>query len=54
MGVAKAAIDVAATVDRGTARDFDRMAQTLLFMSDDFKDRVNAFTAASVARHRPQ
>jgi len=43
LGLAKVAIDTAATVDRQTARDFDRMAQTLLFTSDDFRDRVNAF-----------
>jgi len=52
MGLAKAAIDVAASVDRRTAREFDRMAQTMLFMSDDFKDRVNAFMEASASRHR--
>jgi enoyl-CoA hydratase/carnithine racemase len=44
LGLAKVAIDTAATVDRRTAREFDRMAQTLLFTSDEFRDRVNAFT----------
>jgi enoyl-CoA hydratase len=43
LGLAKVAIDTAATVDRRTAREFDRMAQTLLFTSDEFQDRVNAF-----------
>jgi enoyl-CoA hydratase/carnithine racemase len=43
MGLAKIAIDVAEAVDRRTAREFDRIAQTALFESDDFKDRVNAF-----------
>jgi enoyl-CoA hydratase/carnithine racemase len=43
LGLAKAGIDTAASVDRRTARDFDRLAQTLLFTSDDFRDRVNAF-----------
>ena len=43
LGLAKVAIDTAATVDRRTAREFDRMAQTLLFTSDDFQDRVTAF-----------
>jgi enoyl-CoA hydratase len=43
MGLAKVSIDAAETLDRRTAREWDRMAQTLLFMSDDFKDRVNAF-----------
>jgi enoyl-CoA hydratase len=45
LGLAKVAIDTAATVDRRTAREFDRMAQTLLFTSDDFRDHVNAFLA---------
>jgi enoyl-CoA hydratase/carnithine racemase len=43
LGLAKMAIDTAATVDRRTAREFDRMAQTLLFTSDDFKDKVSSF-----------
>jgi enoyl-CoA hydratase len=50
LGVAKVAIDTADTVDRATARVFDRFSQTLLFTSDEFKDRVNAFNAASAAR----
>ena len=43
LGLAKMAIDTAATVDRRAAREFDRMAQTLLFTSDEFRDRVNSF-----------
>ena len=50
MGLAKVVVDAANTVDRRTAREIDRMAQTMLFMSDDFKDRVNVFTSASAAR----
>jgi enoyl-CoA hydratase/carnithine racemase len=50
LGVAKIAIDTADTVDRATARVFDRFSQTLLFSSDEFKDRVNAFNRASAAR----
>lgn len=50
LGVAKIAIDTADTVDRATARVFDRFSQTLLFTSDDFKDRVNSFNRASAAR----
>jgi enoyl-CoA hydratase/carnithine racemase len=53
LGLAKVAIDAAASVDRRTAREFDRMAQTLLFMSDDYKDKVDAFNAASAARNTP-
>ena len=52
LGVAKVAIDTADTVDRATARVFDRFSQTLLFTSDEFKDRVNAFNQASAARGR--
>jgi enoyl-CoA hydratase len=51
LGLAKVVIGAADTVDRRTAREIDRLAQTMLFMSDDFKDRVNAFTAASAARN---
>jgi enoyl-CoA hydratase/carnithine racemase len=50
LGVAKVAIDTADTVDRATARVFDRFSQTLLFTSDEFKDRVNSFNQASEAR----
>ncbi len=52
MGLAKAAIATADTVDRRTAREFDRMAQSLLFQSDDFRDRVNAFMQRSAARNQ--
>ncbi len=48
-GVTKVAVDVAATVDRQTARDFDRFANTILLMSDDHAERVRAFGA----RKRP-
>jgi enoyl-CoA hydratase/carnithine racemase len=43
LGLAKVAIDTAADVDRRTARDFDRVAQTVLFMSSDYRERVDAF-----------
>jgi enoyl-CoA hydratase len=43
LGLAKITIGAADTVDRRTAREIDRLAQSLLFMSDDFKDRVSAF-----------
>lgn len=45
VGLAKVAIDVAADVDRHTARDFDRVAQSLLFASPEHKEKVNAFNA---------
>ena len=51
MGLAKVTIDAANTIDRRTARELDRMAQTTLFMSDEYKDRVNAFTTASAVRN---
>jgi enoyl-CoA hydratase/carnithine racemase len=47
LGLAKVAIDVAATVDRATAREFDRVVQTLLFSSPEFQERVNAFKQRS-------
>lgn len=50
LGWAKVAIDAAASVDHRTAREIDRLAQTTRFMSDDYRDRVNAFDAASAAR----
>jgi enoyl-CoA hydratase len=43
VGVAKVTIDAAAEVDRRTAREFDRMAQTVLFSSPDYMAKVNAF-----------
>ena len=43
VGLAKLAIDSAVTADRRTARDFDRLAQTLLFSSHDFVERQRAF-----------
>jgi enoyl-CoA hydratase len=52
LGVAKIAIDTADTVDRATARVFDRFSQTLLFTSDEFKDKVNAFNQASALRQK--
>jgi hypothetical protein len=50
LGLAKVAIDAAASVDHRTAREIDRLAQTTRFMSGDYRDRVNAFDAASAAR----
>lgn len=43
LGLAKLAIDTASEVDRRSARDFDRLAQTLLFHAPDFQNRLNAF-----------
>ncbi len=43
VGLAKLAVDTAASVDRGTARDFDRVANTVLLLSEDHKARVRAF-----------
>jgi enoyl-CoA hydratase/carnithine racemase len=54
MGLAKVTIDAANTIDRRTARELDRMAQTTLFMSDEYKDRVHAFTTASTLRNTRQ
>ena len=43
IGLAKVAIDAAAEVDRRTAREIDRLAQTLLFQSPEYMERVNRF-----------
>lgn len=43
LGMAKIAIDVAADVDRRTARNFDRLTQTVLFQSPDYQAKVEAF-----------
>jgi enoyl-CoA hydratase/carnithine racemase len=45
VGLAKVAIDAAVNMDRRTARDFDRLAQTTLFQSADYTERVAAFGA---------
>jgi enoyl-CoA hydratase len=51
MGLAKVTIDAANSIDRRTARELDRMAQTTLFMSNEYRDRVKAFTTASALRN---
>jgi enoyl-CoA hydratase/carnithine racemase len=51
VGLAKVAIAAADTVDRRTAREVDRLAQSLLFQSDDYRDRVNSFLEQSAARN---
>jgi enoyl-CoA hydratase len=43
-GAAKIAVDVAASVDRGTARDFDRYANSVLLSSDEHRSMLAAFT----------
>jgi enoyl-CoA hydratase/carnithine racemase len=42
-GVTKTAVDIAASVDRGTARDFDRYANTVLLTSDEHRSMLAAF-----------
>jgi enoyl-CoA hydratase/carnithine racemase len=42
-GVTKIAVDIAASVDRGTARDFDRYANTVLLTSDEHQSMLKAF-----------
>ena len=43
LGLAKVAIDTAAEVDRRTARELDRLAQTLLFQSAEYRAKVDQF-----------
>jgi enoyl-CoA hydratase len=52
LAAAKVAIDTAASVDRRAARDFDRFAQTTLFLSSEYQDRVHAFQQRSAERER--
>jgi enoyl-CoA hydratase/carnithine racemase len=47
MGLCKLAIDVAASSERTVARDFDRVANTLLLSSDDHRARVREFNERS-------
>jgi enoyl-CoA hydratase/carnithine racemase len=42
-GVAKTAVDIAASVDRGTARDFDRYANTVLLTAAEHQAKLAAF-----------
>ena len=50
MGLAKITVDAANSMDRRTARELDRIAQSNLIMSDDHKNRVSAFLAASTTQ----
>jgi hypothetical protein len=43
MGLAKIVIDAVPHVDRRTARDLDRLAQTPLFASPDHTNMVKGF-----------
>ena len=43
VGLAKLTIDAAAAVDRGTARDVDRIANTILVSSAEHQARIDAF-----------
>ena len=43
VGLAKVAIDIAASVDRRTAREFDRLANSSLFGSPEYRQKVEAF-----------
>ena len=43
VGLAKVAIDAAASIDRRTAREFDRLAQSALYSSSGFTEHVDAF-----------
>jgi hypothetical protein len=41
--LAKIAIDAAASIDRRTAREFDRLAQSTLLSSPEVTERVDDF-----------
>lgn len=54
VALAKLGIDIAASSDRTTARDFDRVANTVLLTSEDYVARVRAFNERSAARSQPR
>jgi len=43
VGLAKVAVDAAASVDRVTARDVDRLANSVLLLSDEHREMTRAF-----------
>jgi enoyl-CoA hydratase/carnithine racemase len=45
LGLSKIVIDAAATADRTTARDFDRVANTALVASAEYRAKIEAFAA---------
>ena len=45
VGLSKLAIDTAADTDRGTARHIERLANTTLVMSNEFQNKLQAFSA---------
>jgi enoyl-CoA hydratase len=50
VGLAKVIIQLADETDRRSAREIDRVAQSLVLMSPDFRDRMEAFLARSKKR----
>lgn len=50
VGVAKLAIDATASMDRGTARDFERLANSLLALSDEHRSLVRQFEERGQSR----
>jgi enoyl-CoA hydratase len=45
MGLTKLAVDAAVTVDRGTAREIERLSNSAIIFSRDFQSRLAAFTS---------
>ena len=54
VALAKLGIDLAASTDRKTARDFDRVANTVLLTSQDYVARMTAFNERSASRSQPK
>jgi enoyl-CoA hydratase/carnithine racemase len=50
LGLAKLAIDAAANADRRTSRDIDRIANTVLRLSDEHREAVEAFRSRRAPR----
>jgi enoyl-CoA hydratase len=45
VGLSKLTINASATVDRGTGRDIERLANSAIIFSHDFQSRLAAFNA---------
>ena len=53
LGVAKLTVDMSVDADRTNARHLERLANTQLIFSDEFKDLVRAFEERAAAKRNP-
>jgi enoyl-CoA hydratase len=54
VGLAKLAIDAALHGDRRTARDVDRIAQTLLLTGPEYRQKIDAFLSKAPPEKKPE